>query len=165
MWQSTVPVGACSCVYGTTPEFVAFADVVVVGRLYLSETARDLPQVSVESYLKGNGPEEIDLSDLGPGDCSYGPHLTNGRRHLLLLRSEAGGLSTSSCSGSVSLDTNGSSNFAQQRLREVVAITGPGDVPGANGAPTLPLAVAAVAIPLAFVLAASFVFPARGSRP
>lgn len=30
--------------------------------------------------------------------------------------------------------------------------------------PTLPVAIAAVVLPLAFVLAASFVFPARGSR-
>lgn len=171
LWPSATPARACSCVYSSTPEFVDFADLIVIGRLYVPETTSAPTRLSIETYLKGSGPAETSLGDFGPGDCRYGFDFADGSRHLLLLQVEGSRLSTNSCSGSVVLDTNGGSDFAEQRLREVIAITGEGTPPTSGRAseqaaeiPVLPLAVAAVAIPLVFVLAASFVFPAKGAR-
>lgn len=173
LWQSATPARACSCVYSNTAEFVDFADRIVIGRLHLSDQVSGAVLVSVETYLKGSGSAEVAVGDLGPGDCSYRFGLVDGSRHVLLLRVNETGLSTSSCSGSVRLDGDGDSDFAQQRLREIIAITGEGTPPAdveemtpvkTGDAPTIPLAVAAVAIPLLFLLAASFAFPAKGSR-
>lgn len=143
--------------------------------------------VDVDRFLKGSGTGTVDVFALaskdgggGGGSCRLFSDLSVGKKYLLFLEGHAppftaGGVCSGSSyiyeSGDVYLkdmpENVGATLLLEQErwLDEIRAVTGPGVAPATSaGTPALPLTVAAVALPLVFVLAASFVFPARKNR-
>ena len=191
LWHSATPAQACSCVTRTTEESVAGADTIVVGtvgdyRNLGEEHLEDDPRlvvsrigvtVGVQTYLKGSGPERIVVEELHDCDGFLDPSSVGGEYVLVLQGERSPFTSTGMCSGSFAIhnqyqplpdDIPFLTGFVAEQyaaLGGIVAFTGPGIAPTTNKAPTIPLTIAAIAIPLAFFLAASFVFPAKGSRP
>lgn len=167
-------------------EFIQHYDLVILGAVAESPSAQ--MQINVERVYVGNPVPRVTLDqssrphkgvdpgllELSPGDCSYTVLGGPGERYLLSLRRSPDGDSfrPSSCA-SWSLELVNRIPGVAAYFSTVEAISGGGidprdpssDATERSDVPTIAIAVAAVAIPLAFVLAARFVFPARGSRP
>ena len=185
--RSAAPVAACSCVSFTPEEAVSLAQVILVGEpVSLSQTpsrivkernlshdigARTKAQVRVERYLKGNGPDVVEVL----GDTCVGGFGTEstGRQYLLLLRFDNQFAPIPTADGCL-----GSSAVAYPwgiSLSEVEAITGPGDAPDdsldqprppdVGGFPIVAAAALAITGPVAFLLIAAFVWPRRTGAP
>ena len=146
------PAYACSCALLSTEEYVNNADVIAIGTVVqLIETAEQFPPVeeesdgiipdidavvSVERYLKGTGPAEIEVDDPpSGGTCGIFEELSVGSRYLLFLTGTTSPFTTNLCSGSLPVEGPGrwtlavSEEFAANALQEVQAITGPGTLP------------------------------------
>jgi hypothetical protein len=140
--------------------------------------------VSVDRYLKGSGSDSVAVyqatsRDGGVSSCSLFDEQSVRRDYLLFLDGDSSPYTVGGvCSGSFLIydigdvyvegmpESVGATLLLEQEnwLGQIRAVTGPGVAPETtNDAPALPLAIAAIAVPLAFVLAASFVFPARRS--
>ncbi len=186
LWQSATPAQACS--YAEDYDPFDAADVVVAGRFVSWDVATDRPPVasflpiiisfSVDQVLKGDAANVVEFVDgrslnapvpysvghrytWGGGMCGmFGDEPPVGEAAIIGLSYGNDGTLRSGLGSWIQMGTwfyydhgPGATGYddAVSRLR-------------GNDVPTLPLALAAVALPLAFVLAASFVFPARGSR-
>jgi hypothetical protein len=177
LWHSATPAQACSCNSPSTiDDAVARADAVVAAIIgHLSSEVREVKDgsttlvildwsafVTVDRYYKGGGGERIPVTS-GPwgAPCGFIDPALEGSRAMLFLRRETGTFITSPClEPSTAFGHQG--QVTEQQIR---AVTGPGVPPQTNNVPTIPLAIAAITLPLVFVLVASFVFPAKGSRP
>ena len=172
LWQSVTPAQACWCIRPTGDPAAFYssnAKIVLVGTVNeIVETeergTRDFDvRVTVETYLKGSGPSEIVADDpIGAGDCGMFDPSYLGKRYVLFFWDDQEEFRTGLCSG----NTPASEEFIQQ----VTTAAGtaptqpiPGTDLGDGSERDTAFAIAAVAIPLVFVLAASFVFPAKGS--
>ena len=125
------PAYACSCAFRTAPEFVSYADVIVTGkviRLVEGQPPGDPDAVFLaQRYLKGSGPEEIDVDDpLGTGDCGFLDDGSLGEPYVMFLTGQNSPYETNLCTGSIRL---AGEDYDQRFLAEVVAITGPGSLP------------------------------------
>lgn len=118
--------------------------------------------VRVERYFKGSGNSELVVDDgRGGGDCGFiGPNDVGQRYLFFLSETDSGELATGICSANSFLGA-GSDN---ERLQEVQAITGPGELPIDTAArlddanqdfPWLPIALLG---PLAFLAGAAFLW-------
>lgn len=187
LWQSATPAQACDCGPPTDEEalreFIQRYDLVILGAVAESPSPQmqfDVERVYVGSRVSrvtldqpsrpGKG-DNSGLLELSRGDCSYTLLGEPGERYLLTLyRATDGATYRASSCGSRSFELVNRVPGVASYFSAIEAITGGGidprqvDRPGQDDVPTFPLAVAAVALPLAFVLAASFVFPANGSR-
>ncbi len=126
-----LPAYACSCVPLTAQEKVNGADVVAAGkviRLVEGRPPGDPDAVFLaQRYLKGSGPEEIDVDDpLGTGDCGFLDDGSLGEPYVMFLTGQNSPYETSLCHGSIRL---AGEDYDQRFLAEVVAITGPGSLP------------------------------------
>ena len=145
------PAYACSCAVQSVEDYVANADVIVIGTVVQVVDATDqfraTPEksegtgiasvadidavVSVERYLKGAGPAEI-VADDPPsgGSCGFLDESSLGQRYLLFLTGDASPFATHLCSGSTPLEgAQIDQERADEMLQEVRAITGPGTLP------------------------------------
>jgi hypothetical protein len=121
--------------------------------------------VIAERYLAGSGPTHLVVRD----DVGCGPVTRDavGGRQLLFINDLEGHLVTSICSGTAKVY----GNAADGRLRQVEAITGPGEPPASRGTfdggggTEFPWAVAvglAVIGPLAFLVGAALLWRRGG---
>jgi len=173
IWQSVTPAQACSCIAPTSDRatfYTSNARIVLVGTVneIVETEQRGLPdfdlRVAVETYLKGSGPTEIIADDpIGGGDCGMFDASYVGKRYVFFFWDDQEEFRTGLCSG----NTPASGEFIQQVI--TAAGTSPMEpIPSADRGDgserDIAFAIAAVAISLLFVLAASLVFPPRGSR-
>lgn len=189
LWGGATPAKACDCGppadEGGLREFLQYYDLVMLGAVAESPSAQ--MQIDVERVYHGSPIARVTLDqpsrpdvgentsslEISGGDCGYTVLGEPGERYLLVLtRSPDGTTFKASSCGSRSLEVINRVPEAEVYFSTVEVVSGSGidprDAPRSeskgNDVPVVPLAIAAVAIPLAFVLAASFVFPARGSR-
>lgn len=132
-------------------ESVERYDLVAVGRV--TGTVDEGAEVKIERYLKGIGSEQFVMyrsTDMA-GITDAPPPV--GTRGIIFLSGDPEGqpISIDECNPTFRL------SLQDEDLVEHL-VEAKGDLPA------LPLAIAAIALPLAFVLAASFVFPAKGSQ-
>jgi len=143
LFTNTRAAYGCSCVPSSTQQKVENTDVIVIGtvvRLVEDPDERvgtDLEVdgiVSVERYLKGSGPSEIEVDDPPSGGlCGFLDQASAGRRYLFFLKGEGAHFSTSSCAGSIPITEDAAS---QQHLRDVeAAVAGAGSLPDTGSAP------------------------------
>src|SRR5574341_1223225 len=142
--------------------------------------------ISVDRYLKGSGSGSVAVyqptsRDGSMSSCSLFHEQSVGREYLLFLDGDSSPYTVGGvCSGSSLIydigdvyfedmpESVGATSLLEQEqwLGQIRAVTGPGVAPETTAdVPSLPFAIAAIALPLAYMLAASFVFPAKGSRP
>lgn len=134
LFGSAAPTAACSCVPPpegmSQQEFhVSRASIIVVGTiedLIAFESSKVIDEkavISVDRYLKGSGPDRIDIGHPGDTSCAFFRASMKGSRYVIFA-SSVGGLSTGSCSGNIGL---GGPN--DNSLAAIEAITGPGQEP------------------------------------
>jgi hypothetical protein len=184
--RSAAPVAACSCEIPSAGDVVSQAQLVLIGEPQsLSKTQsrivradngmyeyglRTKATIQVERYLKGRGPGAIEVID----DICVGSLAPDslGRKHLLVLRFDDPYYRLPTVQGCLgSGPVNGS--LLGLRLSQVEAVTGPGEPPddslaepqppARGGIPLGAAAAIGIAIPLAFLLGAAFLWPRRHS--
>ena len=143
LFTGTRPAYGCSCLPSSTQQKVENTDVIVIGTVVrLVEDPDEGVRtdfevdgiVSVERYLKGSGPSEIEVDDPPSGGlCGFLDQTSTGKRYLFFLTGEAARFSTSSCDGSIPITNDEAS---QQHLRNVeAAVAGAGTLPDTGSAP------------------------------
>jgi hypothetical protein len=175
--RSAAPVAACPCggapqpVEGTARwyldrfEFVAVATVEEV--TYVPPLAAETDEfnadqrarsvLSIEHYLAGAGPESITVEEHPFTSCSTPGLQTERRRLLLFLEADGGSLRIPGpCTNSGPVD----GWFGPGFVEEITELSEQQERSNANesGFPALPAAAAAMAIPIAFLLAAAFLW-------
>jgi hypothetical protein len=158
MARSAAPVAACTCIPYATADHAERAGVIVVGKITDVFNAEpggnpDLDaQMSVERYLKGSGPERIQIDDgRGGGDCGFISEQDVGRRYLMFLGGDSNRF-TGICSGNIVLCD---SCVVDERVTEAEeALRLAQDRPslgeeGGDDTPWLPIIAAAIVVPLA----------------
>jgi len=179
-------VYACTCPpYPTETDAIIyslhFSDVVVVGTVLelvddIDEYAPDKDaHVGVERYLKGTGPQDLVADDgIGGGDCGFIGDYMVGRKWVFFLQGDA--YRTGMCLGN--------REATDEYVAAIEAVLNPTPTPSpsptASPSPAalpdtgdhsrsvgdaFPLAAAAVALPLAFLLGAAFVRLRPGGAP
>ena len=144
LFTSTRPAYGCSCLPSSTQQKVENADVIVIGTVV--QLIEDPDEgvgtelevdgiVSVERYVKGSGPSEIEVDDPPSGGlCGFLDQTSTGKRYLFLLSGQAAGFSTSSCDGSIPITSDETS---EQYLRDVEStVSGAGSFPDTGSAPS-----------------------------
>jgi len=135
---------ACSCAWPGVSAAVDREDLVVVGRVVFSEwPSADIPPprsvkvtIEVERYLKGSGPEAIDVYDAA-STCGVMQGSSPGERWLVLATlDDTGAYHTSLCDGTTRIDPP-SAGFTDESdlaayLREFETVFG---IPGALAGP------------------------------
>lgn len=170
LFANVASAAACYCYFD--PEMddhvkraVSEADVIAVGIVeeltpgQLSKRTGDLDaEVRVERYLKDSGPVRISVDDpAGTGSCGFITEGSLERRYVFFLTEhESAPYRTYLCSGSWALDEAGAAGY----LSSIGALTGPGEAPPqeeaeGDGLPRAMMWAAAIALPLAFMLAAA----------
>jgi hypothetical protein len=181
--RSAAPVAACTCAPPELPDEVLSADWIVVGEitdvLNLKSGSGSAPNpdinaiVDVERYLKGSGPELLEVDDSGSsGPCSFFDEGDRNQRYVLFLANAGSHATVRGCSYSAPLTGPGVSVNSQEQLQTIESLAGqlprtggpPKSVAG-NDPPVLPITAAAIAVPLAFLLAAAFAWPRRRGAP
>ncbi|HSP56181.1 MAG TPA: hypothetical protein VLS25_11405 [Dehalococcoidia bacterium] len=186
LWHSVTPAQACTCVpLQATPELLeqyrGWADVIVVGSGVPPPANADHPNnvyIRVLNVITGTPPQLIPSSDPlslrseGPGGgCDYHVSAASNRKHLLALTRQTDETYQANRCASFPTDSAYYSDFFSLLIEEskpAAPTTNPpvsvDNSSAETNAPTVVFAIAAVVLPLAYLLAASFVFPAKGSR-
>lgn len=175
--SSVTPAHACYCALSperlAEPEalgpLVTEAGAIVIGTVaevhpgnFLPEMTGDVDAVvSVERYLKGSGPERIEVDDpASDSDCGFISEASVDQRYLLVLTLSGEGYKTHVCAGNAILSGDSISPNAERYIAGIEAITGPGEPPTPSEStadehgPRELMWVAAVIIPLAFLAVA-----------
>ena len=131
------PAFACSCVMADTPQFVTWADVVVVGevteitpppeRAVMSSGDPATYTVDVDEILKGTSPGTVDVrSAVSGGSCGL-EGIEVGREYVVFAAyQDIEGKQTEELWASLCGGTTGASD---SKVAEVEAVTGPGHPP------------------------------------